>query len=166
MARLIFSNNIVIRYDRVTDLSLSDYRALGAFRHQIQRFLHFSEAAAKSEGLEPQQHQMLLAIRASEQPGGPTVGHLAEYLLIRHHSAVGMIDRLEDRRFVGRVRGNGDRRQVRVQLTPEGEEKLKRLSSVHRAELRNSGPILVQALGALLQNPSHRPKKKKERDVS
>jgi DNA-binding MarR family transcriptional regulator len=149
----------------VVDLSLSDYQALGAFRHQIQRFLHFSEAAAKSEGLEPQQHQMLLAIRASEQPGGPTVGHLADRLLIRHHSAVGMIDRLEARRLVGRVRGDGDRRQVRVHLTPEGEKKLKRLSGVHRAELRKSGPILVAALSALLQNLSQRPKKKEE-DVS
>ena len=154
----------------MADLSLSDYRALGAFRHQIQRFLHFSEAAAKFEGLEPQQHQMLLAIRASEQPGGPTVGHLADRLLIRHHSAVGMIDRLEARRLVERVRGDGDRRQVRVHLTSEGEEKLKRLSSVHRAELRKSGPILVDALSALLQNLSKRPqkkkKKKKEEDVS
>lgn len=136
--------------DEEAGLSPSDYQALGAFRHQIQRFLHFSEAAAKSEGLEPQQHQMLLAIRASEQPGGPTVGNLAERLLIRHHSAVGMIDRLEARRLVGRVRGDGDRRQVRVHLTHEGEERLKRLSSVHRAELRNSGPMLVEALAALL----------------
>jgi DNA-binding MarR family transcriptional regulator len=132
------------------DLSPSDYQALGAFRHHIQRFLHFSEAAAKSEGLEPQQHQMLLAIRAEEPPGGPTVGYLAERLLIRHHSAVGMIDRLEARRLVERVRGDGDRRQVRIHLTAEGKEKLKRLSSVHRAELRNSGPMLVEALAALL----------------
>jgi DNA-binding MarR family transcriptional regulator len=150
----------------VADLSVSDYQALGAFRHQIQRFLHFSEAAAKSEGLEPQQHQMLLAIRASEQPGGPTVGQLADRLLIRHHSAVGMLDRLEARRLVGRVRGDGDRRQVRVHLTPEGQEKLKRLSSAHRDELRNSGPTLVEALRTLLQDLSKSPKKKKEKDAS
>ncbi|HEY2014118.1 MAG TPA: MarR family transcriptional regulator [Bryobacteraceae bacterium] len=132
------------------DLSASDYQSLGAFRYQIRRFVHFSEEAAKNEGLEPQQHQMLLAIRASEEPGGPLVGSLAEQLLIRHHSAVGLIDRLEERRLVERVRGSEDRRQVRVRLTPEGEEKLHRLSSVHREELRNSGPMLVETLGALL----------------
>jgi DNA-binding MarR family transcriptional regulator len=133
------------------NLSLPDYQALAAFRYQIRRFLHFSEAAAKEEGLEPQQHQMLLAIRALEQNGGPTVGNLAGHLLIQHHSAVGLVDRLAGRGLIERIRGGEDRRQVRVRLTTAGEDTLRRLSSQHRDELRNSGPLLVAALSALLE---------------
>lgn len=136
------------------DLSISDYQALAAFRYQIRRFLHFSEAAAKDEGLEPQQHQMLLAIRALEHDGGPTVGDLADHLVIQHHSAVGLVDRLAGRGLVERIRGGEDRRQVRVRLTRQAEDKLRRLSAQHRAELRNSGPLLVAALAELIEGLS------------
>lgn len=133
-----------------------DYRRLGNFRYQIRKFLHFSEEAARAEGLEPQQHQMLLAIKALDEPGGPTVGQLAEHLFVRHHSAVGLIDRLEQRQLVHRVRGEEDRRQVRVALTPQGEEKLLRLSSVHREELFTGDRGLVEALEALLEGRNAR----------
>jgi DNA-binding MarR family transcriptional regulator len=132
------------------DLTSADYRSLGDFRYQIRRFLHFSESAAKAQGLEPQQHQMLLAIRALDEPGGPTIGNLADHLMIRPHSAVGLIDRLVERGLLERVRGQEDRRQVRVRLTSEGKRKLRHLSTVHRDELRNSGRMLVEALGGLL----------------
>ena len=136
------------------DLRLSDYHALGQFRYQIRRFLHFSEDAARAEGLEPQQHQMMLAIRSWRAPiagpADPTIGDLAEHLLLKHHSAVGLVDRLTERGLVQRVREGSDRRQVRVHLTPEGIEKLKRLSNVHLQELRASGPVLVNALSSLL----------------
>jgi DNA-binding MarR family transcriptional regulator len=130
-------------------LSSANYQALAEFRFQIRRFLHFSEEAAKAEGLEPQQHQMLLAIRACDDPSGPTVGTLAEQLLIRHHSAVGLIDRLAERGLVERVKGGEDRRQVRVRLKPEGEARLSRLSGTHREELRRIGPALEAALSGL-----------------
>jgi DNA-binding MarR family transcriptional regulator len=129
-----------------------DYRALGEFRYQIRRFLHFSEEAAKAHGLEPQQHQMLLAIRALDEPEGTTIGRLAERLFIRHHSAVGLVDRLVEGRLVRRVRGGEDRRQVRVQPTPEGEAWLKRLAEAHGEELRHSGPLLVAALSDVLEH--------------
>jgi DNA-binding MarR family transcriptional regulator len=149
------------------ELSSADYAALGEFRYRIRRFLHFSEEAARQEELEPQQHQMLLAIRAVAEPEGPTIGALAEHLLIRHHSAVGLIDRLEERGLVARARGAGDRRQVRVHLTPEGEEKLNRLSTIHRAELLSTGPLLVKTLHSLLEGlPPHTPAQQKAEDVS
>src|SRR5271157_1010778 len=85
------------------DLSISDYQALGQFRYQIRRFLHFSEEAARAEDLEPQQHQMMLAIRAWAEPGPPTIGGLAAHLLLKHHSAVGLIDRLAERGLVERT---------------------------------------------------------------
>jgi DNA-binding MarR family transcriptional regulator len=131
-------------------LSPADYSALSRFRYQIRRFLHFSEEAARSEGLEPQQHQLLLAIEACDEPIGPTVGYLADQLLIRHHSAVGLLDRLEEHGFVQRIRGEEDRRQVRVRMTPAGSKKLHRLTHLHRDELRRSGPELVTALRAVV----------------
>src|SRR5215467_2442345 len=131
-------------------LSPADYSALGEFRYRIRCFLQFSESAARAEGIEPQQHQLLLAVRALEHTDGPTIGALADHLLIRHHSAVGLIDRMEERGLVQRVPGAQDRRQVRVQLTAQGETKLRRLSEIHREELRHSGPALVAALSSIL----------------
>lgn len=133
------------------ELSTADYRALAEFRYLVRKFLHFSESAAQAEGLEPQQHQMLLAIRALDHPGGPTIGQLADYLLLRHHSAVGLVDRLEQGRLVQRARSDEDRRQVRVQLTELGTEKLHRLTHEHREELATTGPDLVTALQAVLE---------------
>ena len=138
----------------MTELKEADYQNLADFRYQIRRFLHFSEEASRQQGLEPQQHQMILAVHTLDRPDGPTVGRLAEFLLIRHHSAVGLIDRLAKRRLVERVRGAGDHRQVRVQLTASGEKKLRRLSEAHREELRHTGPALAHALGELLR-PEH-----------
>jgi DNA-binding MarR family transcriptional regulator len=132
------------------DLSSADYRALAAFRYEIRRFLHFSEDAAKAAGLEPQQHQLLLALHADPHPAGPTIGALAERLLIRPHSAVGLVDRMEARGLVERSHVGKDRREVRVRLTAEGRQKLRHLSSVHRKELRRTGPLLVESLNTLL----------------
>jgi DNA-binding MarR family transcriptional regulator len=132
-------------------MSRADYRALSRFRYQIRRFLYFSEEAARGEGLEPQQHQLLLAIEGSDEPDGPTVGQLAEQLFIRHHSAVGLLDRLEERALIERVRGGEDRRQVRVWMTAAGAHKLHRLTSLHREELRRTGPELVQALRTVVE---------------
>jgi DNA-binding MarR family transcriptional regulator len=154
------------------EFPLSDYQALAEFRYQIRRFLYFSEAAARDEGLEPQQHQALLAISALPENGGPTIGILASHLLIQHHSAVGLIDRLATRGLVERLRSTGDRREVRVRLTSSGEETLGRLSAEHRAELRNSGPSLVASLSHLLEGLATLPDgldsrpDRKESDVS
>jgi DNA-binding MarR family transcriptional regulator len=123
-----------------------EYRALSDFRYEIRRFLHFSEEAARAAGLEPQQHQMLLAIRGLADGEGPTIGQIAEHLVLRPHSAVGLADRLEQRGLLERVRSEADRRQVRVRLTVEGAESVRRLSTIHREELRHSAPGLIDAL--------------------
>jgi DNA-binding MarR family transcriptional regulator len=133
------------------ELQPEEYRALAEFRYHIRSFLHFSETAAREEGLEPQQHQALLAIRAWDDTAGPTIGDLAARLLVQHHSAVGLVDRLANRGLVERAHGAGDRRQVQVLLTPAGEQTLARLSAQHRDELRTTGRVLVAALGALLE---------------
>ena len=136
----------------MNELNQEEYRALADFRFQIRRFLHFSEQAARNEGLEVQQHQMMLAIRGLESEEGPTVGALAGYLLIRHHSAVGLIDRLESRGLVVRERRADDRRQAKVRLTAGGAAVLERLTGAHRDELANFAPHLVNALERVLLN--------------
>ena len=129
-------------------LTAADYRALAEFRYQLRRFRGFSEQAARSAGLEPQQHQLLLGVKGlSGQP--VTIGALARWLQVRHHSMVELVDRTEARGFVRRERGEGDRRQVLVRLTVLGESLLSRLALVHRAELRVVGPALLRALRTL-----------------
>ncbi|HTQ55073.1 MAG TPA: MarR family transcriptional regulator [Bryobacteraceae bacterium] len=131
-----------------------DYQALAEFRYQIRRFLHFSEAAARRAGLEPAQHQLLLAVKA--HAGRPTIGDLAERLQLRHHSVVGLVDRLAGSGLVRRWRTGGDRRQVRVGLTRPGSVVLRKLSLEHRAELESAGAALVAALETILARSRRR----------
>lgn len=126
----------------------SQYRALADFRHRIRQFLTFSENAAREAGLTPQQHQLLLALSAADD--GVSVGELAGRLLLRHHSVVGLVDRLQALGYVSRERDLQDRRRVTVRLTRAGEQALATLSVAHRRELRAHGPALVQALTAIL----------------
>ena len=133
------------------DLPLATYRSLSEFRHQVRLFLRYSEDAARAHGLEPQQHQLLLAIKGLPQGKTPTIGELAERLQIRHHSAVELINRLAKSGRVVREPGIEDRREVLIRLTPEGERILRDLSVEHQIELTRSGPKLMQALAAAIQ---------------
>ena len=133
-------------------LNATDYRALAEFRYQIRRFLGFSERAARQSGLEPRQHQLLLALKGLPENVEPTIGELAQCLQVEHHSAVEMVDRLQQRRLVVRLRDETDKRRVLVQLTPRGEALLRALALSHRTELRAAAPALVQALDALMEN--------------
>src|SRR4029077_10939802 len=109
-------------------LSHSDYCALATFRYELRRFLRFSEEAARAIGLEPRQHQLLLAVRGMPAGVAATVGALAERLQLRHHSAVELVDGGEARRLVRRPPYRADRRRVIVHLTPAGARLLRRLS--------------------------------------
>jgi hypothetical protein len=55
-----------------------NYKAMAELRYQIRRFLRFSENAARQVGIEPQQHQLLLAVRGLPDNVKPTIGVLAE----------------------------------------------------------------------------------------
>lgn len=133
-----------------------DYRSLAEFRHQIRRFLHFSEMAARAAGIEPKQHQLLLAIKGLPPDLRPTVRNLAERMQLKHHSAVELIDRLERAELVARHRANADRREVLIELLPKGERLLRNLSLHHQNELQNSGPKLAQTLQRLIGRPAAR----------
>lgn len=113
-------------------------------------FLSRSERAARAVGLEPRQHHLLLALRAARETADPTIGSLAAELLLKHHSVVGLVDRLERRGLVSRHPHSGDRRQVCVRLTPAGEALLSRLTGALLLEYRTMGPELARALGAVL----------------
>jgi DNA-binding MarR family transcriptional regulator len=127
-------------------LTSADFQALADLRHQIRRFLYFSEQAARSAGLEPRQHQLMLALKGLPGEARPRIGELAERLQIQHHSAVELVNRLAAGGYVRRRRGGQDRREVLLSLTDKGERVLRELSLHHRAELQSAGPALVGAL--------------------
>lgn len=131
------------------DLAKKDYETLASFRYSLRRFLRFSESAAEEKGLTAQQHQALLAIQGFPGRESITVGELAERLQIKHHSAVGLVDRLEQQELIQREISTEDRRQVRLKLTGRGFQLLRDLSLVHREELRRLSPELRQLLGQL-----------------
>lgn len=124
-----------------------DYELLAEFRYAMRRFLAFSERAAGAAGLTPQQHQALLAVKGFR--GRVGVGELAERLQLRHHSAVGLVDRLEQRGLLARERSTDDARRVLLAVTSRGERILARLSAAHRDELRRLRPHLVGLLEGL-----------------
>jgi DNA-binding MarR family transcriptional regulator len=134
------------------DISLVGYRKLAEFRYRIRQFLHFSEEAARLAGIEPQQHQLLLAIKGLPDSTRPTVTAISSRLCLRHHSTVELINRLVERGAVKRRHSEEDRREVLVELTPHGEQLLRMLSVLHWEELQNSGPALSEALQAVVQN--------------
>ena len=131
-----------------------EYESLASFRYVLRQFLRFSEEAAITVGITPQQHQALLAIKGFPDRDMILIGELAERLQVRHHSVVGLVDRLVSLGLVTREQGTGDRRQVFVALTKEGSALLEQLSTAHRGELRRLGPQLIQQLEQLGQRAS------------
>lgn len=115
------------------DLSDHDFERLLAFRDGLRRFLRWSEDQAKAVGLTGAQHQLLLAVRGHGSP--PSVGDIADRLLLRHHSVVELIDRAERAGLVARMGDPDDQRVVRLELTADGETKLTALAGEHLEEL-------------------------------
>jgi DNA-binding MarR family transcriptional regulator len=139
--------------DKITE---GEFAALAELRHRIRRFLQEGDAAARQAGLEPQQYLLLLAIRGLPAGQDASIRVLADRLSLRHHSTVELIDRMEARGYVKRMRGREDRRQVLISLQPRGEKLLEKVVEQRIIELRANGRELVQAIGALLE-PRRRP---------
>lgn len=131
-------------------LESADYEALAEVRHRIRRFLVFSEAKARSVGVEPQQHQLMLAVRGLPAGLLPTVGVLAQRLQVQHHTAVELVNRSCENGLVDKRTHEKDRRQVLVGLTAKGRRLLEKLTLAHREELRETAPALIGALDSLL----------------
>lgn len=134
----------------MTDRPLTDrdYRALAQFRHALRVFLRFSEDAARSEGLTPSQHQLLLAIRGHHD-STPSVGDLAEALQLRNNSVVGLVDRADAAGLTQSASDPHDGRRRLVSLAPAGSAVLERLSNRHREELRSFRDKMSQVLREL-----------------
>ena len=130
-------------------VSKAEYETLADLRYSLRQFLHFSEEAAQGAGVTPQQHQALLAIKGFPESRSITVGELAERLQIRHHSAVGLVDRLVLKRLVARKQHATDRRQVDLALTELGDSTLEKLSAAHKEQLRRIGPHIESLLKRL-----------------
>ncbi|HEX2631641.1 MAG TPA: MarR family transcriptional regulator [Bradyrhizobium sp.] len=128
------------------DAQAVDYQALAQFRFQLRRFLSFSETAARDAGLTPQQHQALLAIKGFSSAEPLSVGELAEFLLVRHHTAVELVDRMTRLRLLERIADEDDSRRILVKLTKKGEQKLRMLSKIHLQELQTASVALTKIL--------------------
>lgn len=126
---------------RLTD---AEFRNLLQFRTALRRFNRWSEAQASEVGLTHAQHQLLLAIRGHDDPRGPTIGQTAEYLLLRHHSAVELVDRAVAAGLVERMRDADDGRVVRLKLTGTAEDRIERLTQLHLDELARLEPVLAR----------------------
>lgn len=131
----------------------AEFQALLEFRTALRRFNHWSEEQAKAVGLTAAQHQLLLAIRGHPGNVPPTIGDAADYLLLRHHSAVELVNRAQAGGFVERQRDENDGRIVRLRLTPKGSECLEQLTALHLAEIEQLGPLLQHVIaGARLEH--------------
>ncbi len=139
----------------------SEYAALAELRYRIRQFLRGSDQAAEGAGLEPQQYQMLLSIRALSNPNETSIRRLAERLALRHHSAVGLIDRMEAHGYVRRIRSGSDLREVCVILLPRGQRALEQVVYQRLGELRGSGHALVAAINAILKHSQAAPSRRK-----
>lgn len=137
---------------------------MAEFRHQIRRYIRFSDAAVREADLEPRQYQLLLALKGLPANARPRIGELAEQLQIQHHSAVELVDRLEAHGLVRRQRATKDRREVFVLLTPGGEKVLRELVIHHRAELSSNGPELIGTLQRVLHN-NRKPQRSSQKEI-
>jgi len=134
-------------------LTDTDYRRLLMLRTGLRRFERWSQERAAEVDLTSAQHQLMLAIRGHPDDRGPTIGDVAEYLQLRHHSAVGLVDRAEAAGLVFRVGDPSDARVVRLALTPAAQRRLTSLAAVHLEELSR----LVPELQAIWRGLDHRP---------
>jgi DNA-binding MarR family transcriptional regulator len=138
-------------------ISFAEFQALAELRYRIRLFVKEGDRAARIAGLEPQQYLMLLAIRGLPPETPAKIQTFADRLAVKHHSAVELVDRLEQRGYVRRTRSRDDRRQVLVSLLPRGQKVLEQVVRQRMGELRASGRQLVTAIDALLRDgrPRH-----------
>jgi len=137
-------------------LATRDYAELASFRHALRGFLRFSEAAAAEEGLTSQHYQAMLILRGWPDGDPLSINDLAQQLLIKHNSAVGLVDRLAHEGLVVREPSTVDRRKVELHLSAQGRQVLARLAAMHRDELRRIGPIMKRFFSELAPEPDDR----------
>ena len=135
------------QHGAMTTAADPDYAALLAFRTALRRFHRWSEQQAEAAGLTAAQHQLLLAVKGHDDQRGPTIGEVADYLLLRHHSTVELVNRAQAAGLVDRVKDSNDGRVVRVRLTESGERAIASLTQLHIDELQQLEPLLRHLVG-------------------
>ena len=130
-------------------LTTTSYARLAAWRRTLRGFLRFSEEAAERVGLTSQHYQAMLALRACRDDRRLTIADLAQELLIKHNSAVGLVDRLVEQQLVVREASNTDRRKVELRLSTRGRQVLAKLAAVHRREVQRIGPVLERLVSEI-----------------
>jgi len=143
-----FAEGDVVPRDDAGQLSQIQYEGLAEFRYALRQFLAFSEAATREVGVTPSQYQAMLVIRASAGPA-ITIGELASQMLLQHHGAVQLVDRLARIGLVERRQSTTDRRSVLIALTAKGRRLLAGLAAAHIDELLRHEPLLAEALKQL-----------------
>ena len=137
------------RVERKFKLTTRDYSRLAAFRHALREFMRFSEAAAAEVGLTTQHYQAMLILRGWPEDRRVTIGDLARQLFVKHNSAVGLADRLEQEGLIGREPSSADRRKVELRLTGRGRRVLAKLAATHSRELQRIGPNMKRFFAEL-----------------
>ncbi|HSW82319.1 MAG TPA: MarR family transcriptional regulator [Usitatibacter sp.] len=137
--------------ERRFNLHTADYARLAAFRQGLREFLRFSEEAAERVGLLTQHYQAMLILRACPEGLTVSINDLARQLLIKHNSAVGLVDRLVKEGLVRRTVSATDRRKVELQLSARGRQVLAKLAATHRSELERIGPELKRLIAEVLK---------------
>lgn len=139
--------------ERRYHLETRDYAQLADFRHALRKFLRFSEMSAARAGLTSQHYQAMLVLRGCPDDKRVTINDLAQQLLIKHNSAVELVDRLAREGLVVRKPSSADRRKVELRLTARGRQVLAKLAAMHRTELERIGPVLKRFFGDLSRPP-------------
>jgi DNA-binding MarR family transcriptional regulator len=130
-----------------------EYIALAEFRYRLRKFQRHMEEQVRKLGVNPQQYQLVLAVKGLPRNQAPTIGRLAERMQMNHNSMVELVDRSERSGLIRRGRSGPDRRLVTLSITAEGEALLRKLGAAAREELRDSGPSLIEAVRRLTQDP-------------
>lgn len=132
-------------------LDVAHLRRLAEFRYQLRRFLHASQAAAEQAGLRNQQYQMLQCVGGIPEGMAPTIANVAKRMLLKHNSAVELVDRTIEQGLLQRTGDDSDHRRILLCVTPRGERILASLADFHTRELEQSGPQLLRALNRVLR---------------
>jgi DNA-binding MarR family transcriptional regulator len=151
--------------ERETELTRADFQRLAEFRFQLRRFLHFSNAAAEQAGLRPQQYQLLQCVSGMPDELEPTIAHVAARMLLKHNSAVELVDRTIEQGLLRRASDPTDHRCILLRVTPLGERVLASLAACHLEELDQAGPELIRALRRLLVVKSELPVRRARRTL-
>jgi len=131
---------------QAANLSVEQFQRLAEFRFQLRRFLHFSHIAAENAGLRPQQYQLLQCVYGMPGELDPTIANVAARMLLKHNSAVELVDRTIEQGLLRRSSDPTDHRRILLRVTPQGERILASLASYHLEELEQAGPELIRAL--------------------